>query len=76
LRVVIAQCDSALEIENPGPTIRSAIHDALVALGDLGADDPSTQLRELEFEADRVEVLGIERVRSRLAYARAVLKMI
>jgi len=75
LSVVISQCEAALETSNPAPAIRSAVRDGLVALGDLGEDDPSTQLRDLAFEAERIEVLGVERVRSRLAFARAVLKL-
>ncbi len=75
LRETIRQCEAALDTSDPGPGLREAIQAALTAIRELGDDDPSTQLLDLEFEADRVEVLGVERVKARLAYARAVLKL-
>jgi len=75
VRDVVVECERALESPTPETGVRAAVHAGLVALGELGTDDPSTQLRAIEFEADRVDVYGFERIRARLAYARALLKL-
>ena len=72
---VVVECEEALETPDSETWIHAAVHDGLVELATLGVDDPSTQLRAIEFEADRMSVYGVERIRSRLAYVRALLKL-
>ena len=75
VRDVVRACEEALASPSPEDGLRAAVHDGLAALGEIGTDDPSAQLRAIEFEADRVEVYGVEPIRARLACARALLKL-
>jgi hypothetical protein len=71
---VITRIEAALlEPEDAERSIRAALHDAIIGLGGVGTDDAPTQLRLIEFEADRINVLGVERLKSRLAQARALM---
>lgn len=76
LRDVVDGCADALTRNEASLEIRDRVRVALKLEGCPAAGDPLTaQLRAIEFEADRIDVYGIERLRSRLAYARALLEL-
>jgi hypothetical protein len=71
---IISRIEEALAHDgDPAPLILDAVHAAVDELGYSGLDEPAGQLRAIELEADRMTLFGVERLRSRLAYARAVL---
>jgi hypothetical protein len=75
LRQVVERCEVALA-KGDARAIGECAAQARATARDFDAGDVlAKQLRAIEHEAARMHVYGVERMRSRLAYARALLPL-
>ena len=68
---LVGECLAVLDESEPGAMLRLLVREALVALWGAPVDEAAiTFVRQLEFAADRVEVLGVGPVAAILSRAR------